>query len=488
MATVSSPIAFLLGAGASYPYGVPLMSGFYRDFTDHVAKRHPHCSAFLASLDARHAVPRSDLETLITDLQNILSLTTGLETLGYSEAAVTSGVEMARELRGYLDAFIVDRCERFDRDKASTELRPLLALSTDGALWVFSTNYDRIVEFACEANGIAWSDGFDTTAPTPVADWQGAFDKAVRVVKLHGSVNWYEDDPGGALHRLDRGYSLPGHDFRLLRGDQRLRPLMIIPTLEKEALGDPYIGLAVKFTDVLKETRLLIIVGNSLRDRHLKAYIQQRVDQLHVLIVSPGASGSRNVLSHPARTHTLDAGVSEFLSFGGVALRGLRDEIAKSVSDESVAAAIVHFIAQVSEQVADEASISGSEELHSAWVNLGNTSTAVRVAAVNTLGRHPHPAVVRRLKSMLSTDASQHVRAAAIDALLAVSGSAALEAIGEALCTDSSVDVQLEAALALVQPGMAIPAGPWIERRLGASALTPTLRLILTRGKSSAST
>jgi len=483
---MTNPIAFLLGAGASYPYGVPMMSGFYRDFTNHVAKRHPHCSAFLASLDARHASPKPDLETLITDLQNILSVTTGLEALGYSEAGITSGGEMARELRGYLDAFVVDRCERFDRDKAATELRPLLKLSTGGELWVFSTNYDRIIEFACEANGFTCSDGFDTSAPTPVANWQGAFDQAVRIVKLHGSVNWYEDDPGGGLHRLDRGYSLPGHDFRLLRGDRRLRPLMIIPTLEKEALGEPYIGLAVRFTDVLKDIRLLIIVGNSLRDRHLKAYIQQRVDQLHVLIVSPGASGSRNVLSRPDRTHTLDAGISEFLGFGGAALSGLRDEIAKPMSDESAAAAIQRFIGQVSEQVADETSISGNEELTVAWTNLGSASTAVRVAAVTTLGRNPHPAVVRRLKSTLSNDTSQHVRVAVIDALFAVSGSTAADTIGEALCTDSSVDVQLEAALALVQPGMAVPAAPWIERKLCEPALTPTLRLILKRRNPSA--
>src|SRR5689334_19541038 len=105
---MTNPIAFLMGAGASYPYGVPMMSGFYRDFTEHVATRHPHCSAFLASLDARHSSPRPDLETLITDLQNILSVTTGLDALGYSESTVTSGVQMARELRGYLDAFIVD--------------------------------------------------------------------------------------------------------------------------------------------------------------------------------------------------------------------------------------------------------------------------------------------------------------------------------------------------------------------------------------------
>ena len=482
---MTNPIAFLLGAGASYPYGVPMMSGFYRDFTEHVARRHPHCSEFLASLDARHTSPKPDLETLITDLQNILSVTTGLEALGYSESAVTSGVEMARELRGYLDAFLVDRCERFDREKAATELRPLLELSSGNALWIFSTNYDRIVEFACEANGIGCSDGFDTAAPTPVANWQGAFDRAVRVVKLHGSVNWYEDDPGGALHRLDRGYSLPGHDFRLLRGDQRLRPLMIIPTLEKEALGDPYIGLAVRFTDVLKDIRLLIIVGNSLRDRHLKAYIQQRIDQLHVLMVSPLASGSRNVLLRPDRTHTLDAGISEFLGFGGAALSVLRDEIAEQLTDESIRAAVQRFIGKVSEQVADESSIVGNEELATSWRKLSSTSIPVRVAAVTTLGRHPHPAVVRRLRSTLATDTSEHVRVAAIDALLAVSGSTGVDAIGEVLCKDSSVDVQLEAALALVRPDMAKAAAPWIERRLAEVGLTPTLRLILRRGHTS---
>ena len=220
-------------------------------------------------------------------------------------------------LRGYLDAFIVNTCERFDRGAAARELVPLLRLREVGALWLFTTNYDRTVEYACEQNGIDWTDGFEGSGPHAVADWRGAFEASARIVKLHGSVNWYVDDPGGSLHRLDRGYSLPAYDFQLVRGDQRLRALMIIPTLEKDALGTPYVELSVRFTDALRESKLLVIAGNSLRDRHIRDYVRARMQSLQVLLVSPSATHLASSLGPPDRVHAINAGFLEFLTVGG---------------------------------------------------------------------------------------------------------------------------------------------------------------------------
>jgi SIR2-like domain/HEAT repeats len=453
---MNNPIAFLLGAGASYPYSVPMMAGFYDEFRAYVEQRHPHCFALLKIFERTGGHAKPDLETLLSDLQGVLGVSRGLALADKDLAVMTTELDVARELRGYLDAFIIDRCERFDREKVTRELGPILDLREVGPVWVFSTNYDRVIEHACEAHHVPWSDGFESGSPKAVADWTNRFDTDLRIVKLHGSVNWYEDDPGGELHRLDRGYSLPAYDFRLLRGDQRLRPLMIIPTLEKEVLAGPYIGLAMRFTDVLKESRILVVAGNSLRDRHIKEYIQHRLKDLHVLLVSPSASRNRDIFGvrNRDRTHALDAGFSEFLTLGGAALAQLA-RTAVAADDAGVAAAVEQFIADVSQGVEDAGAVSTDPDLARLWKQLDAESGASRVQAVKELAKHPHPAISRRLAGILNNDTSSVVRVAAIDSLAKLNGQNAATSLGDVLLKDTSPDVQVEAALALAHLGIA---------------------------------
>jgi hypothetical protein len=155
-----NPIAFLLGAGASFPLGIPMMVGFYTTFREYLGRRHPHCFALLERLEGAATHPTHDLETLLSDLNTLAGLGPALALLHGDAAAHEKDVELARELRGYLDAFIVDTCERFDRVAAVRELQSLLAVREFGPLWIFTTNYDRIVEHACDQSGIDWTDGF----------------------------------------------------------------------------------------------------------------------------------------------------------------------------------------------------------------------------------------------------------------------------------------------------------------------------------------
>jgi hypothetical protein len=151
---VTNPISFQLGAGASDPYGVPMMNGFYREFQDYIERRHPHCFKLLRSIEENAGHLKPDLETLLSDLQFILGIQNGLSRLGQDNSAIATDLETARELRGYLDAFIVDRCERFQHERSAPELQALFELRQFGPLWIFSTNYDRLIEVACEKYNI----------------------------------------------------------------------------------------------------------------------------------------------------------------------------------------------------------------------------------------------------------------------------------------------------------------------------------------------
>ena len=164
----------------------------------------------------------------------------------------------SRSIRAHLVSYIIERCEQFDRERAEADLaRWLERLNTSNelsAVHFFTTNYDRILEYVSEYADIPLDDGFATSENDLVAPWTGNFASKLRLYKLHGSVTYYVDrksPPAKEFLRLDRGYSLPDPDFRLSRNGRELEPLMVLPTFEKDATGDPYGHLMHVFTETL---------------------------------------------------------------------------------------------------------------------------------------------------------------------------------------------------------------------------------------------
>jgi hypothetical protein len=463
-----SRFAFLLGAGASQPYGVPTMTGFYASFRDHVKKRRPDLFVLLQRLEKGSEAPSPDLETLLADLQLATSAQAGLKLLGV-ETKGTLPSEHLADLRGALDAFIVDTCERFDRERSAEDLRALLDARQFGPLWIFTTNYDRLVEHACEQLDVNFSDGFEGGLGRPVADYIGTFTEDVRVVKLHGSVNWFQDFPGGELHRLDRGYSLPTKDFSFVRGGQQLKPLMIIPTLEKLVFDKPYSTLVARLGDVLRECSLLIVIGNSLRDRHLLSQISERMPAMQVLMMSPSASVTLPKLALGECAHALDVGFRELLTTSGRALTQLCSNVHAAETVDSVTESIVRVVSAVNDSEAATASIRANPELASYDAMLSNASVAARARAAEALGAYAHPGVIHRLAGVLQDDLAPAVRAAAAASLIRIgSGEAVMRAL--AGLKDTAVSVQLEVVTAI------LPRLKDIDIRKAVDEATPTMK------------
>lgn len=450
-----NPFALLLGAGASVAYGVPMMREFYIGFMAHVQERYPLCAELATRLASTHGRSQQDLETLMTDLQAVLGIAPGLSILGLDDRDVSSELYRARELRGYLDAFIIDTCERFARDEAAADTAELFALAELGSLWMFTTNYDRILEHACDAARMSFADGFTQPASAPVADWSDRFDERLRVVKLHGSVNWYVDDPGGDVHRLDRGYALPAHDFRLTRGEHTLRPLMIIPTLEKQAITEPYVQLATHFADVLRDARVLLVIGNSLRDDHIRGVIRTRMDRLHVMLINPDAGNQGQLLGVSERTHRLAVRAEDFYKHGVKELAAIAPGIT-SGDDQEVHRLLRQCIERVEATIAEELAWTSSEELRRVRRALGDATDVARRDAVLSLQDEGHPSVVAKISDLLQTDLSPEVRVAAVGVLLRSRGSLALDSFEDRAIHDTAVAVRIEAVLAI---GTLLPDG-----------------------------
>ena len=288
---MTASVTFLLGAGFSQPFGIPAMRAFLDSFRDMARTKYPDLHGTLEQhLD--ELGDDSDIEALLASLSKAERLKDAMPARAVVPEELRIWQEQSRYLKSHLISFIIERCERFDQDAVRRVLSPSLRMLLDrkgiSNVHLFTTNYDRIVEFACEASGVEFSDGFGETGNELVAPWTRTFDKKVCIYKLHGSVSYYVDQTTSDFSqflRLDRGYPLPGPDFRLSRGGKDLEPMMVLPTLEKDALGEPYSHLNHLFTETMAHTLLVVAVGISLRDNHIVSAINYNAGKVVVLLV-----------------------------------------------------------------------------------------------------------------------------------------------------------------------------------------------------------
>lgn len=239
-------VAFLLGAGASYPFGIPMMREFYVRFVEYLRKHRSHCIKFIETM-CTEADSRLDLEILIERLEQVRAIRKGLSIINGPVGGLAETLDVADEVRGYLDMFLIETCENFKYKDVAEKLSLFTKIAQQQSAYIFTTNYDRLIELAASECSIICADGFETPSSRPESPWNGDFSNGLRLIKLHGSVNWYEEEETGNLFRLERGYSLPSHEYRISHGTRALRPLMIIPTLEKSILKQPYTGLLTQF-------------------------------------------------------------------------------------------------------------------------------------------------------------------------------------------------------------------------------------------------
>lgn len=437
----------------SQPYGVPTMKPFYDRFRSHVTKYFPSC---LPALDfSGPADAAADLESVISGMQSLIQTRQTLTQIGQPEEQMPPAVRVAEQAYGYLSAYVIDACERFDHAKAQKELTPLIKLMADHSCWCFTTNYDRIPEVVAASIGLPISDGFDTPPESTVGQWTNTFaPSGLRLAKLHGSVSWYEEERGTSQVRLDRGYALPSAEYRLVRFDRSLRPLMIIPTLEKDLGRPPYAHLVTQLLDALAVTRLLIIVGNSLRDTHLRSYIEarQREYGMSVLLIDPAAESLKERFAGSLRISPVATGVTELTTFAMSSLSTLLAEAAAAADRASVERAVERFVQSSGDVSAWASEVARSEpevQIAARIVADHSGTIAERARAVAKLGEYQHPAVIRALVTTALTDPSAQVRTMTIAPLLRRGSPDAIDTVKRLAVSDENESVRLEAMLGL---------------------------------------
>jgi NAD-dependent SIR2 family protein deacetylase len=441
-----SRLAFLLGAGASFPYGIPMMRQFYLGFSEYIGSQRAHCRPLLDNLSSgMDGIP--DLESLIQRLEQVRTIRSGLAALGLDNAELVARIDLADELRGYLDAYLIETCESFDRERVKVEFKGLVTLASAHSATVFTTNYDRLIETAAAAAGISFADGFEPMTSRPEARWNGTFSHALKLVKLHGSVSWYQEEGSGEVFRLERGYPLPSHEYRLTHGNRALRPLMIIPTLEKAILSVPYATLFTQFTDTLRDTDLLFVIGNSLRDEHLRNTIRERASNLHIVLVNPAAVSQTSIIGWPQSTHALPLRTEQFLRLGLSSLGDLMEALRESTDVDTRRSAVAAYCAQVAELAAQLDGMSIDEQQ---WLNdLRSAPAGGRLEALRRISSPAHPALVKEIIALSLRSGEEAVRIASIDKLADIQGEGSVETLVKVATGDGALPVRAEAVLAL---------------------------------------
>ena len=424
-----------------------MMTEMYSRFVEYVRAKRPHCEPLLRQIES--GIPMQDIESLISNLDKIRSIREGMKVLGKFDGGLVPSMEVADELRGYLDSYLVDLCERFDVHNVGDKLSDFVAFCRDNNSFVFSTNYDRLIETAASHQSIPCTDGFEQSSSRPESRWEGIFEEheGLKLVKLHGSVNWYREEESDAIFRLERGYSLPSHEYRLTHGRHVLRPLMIIPTLEKAVLESPYSSLLTTFSDGLKMIDVLFIVGNSMRDAHIRNTIGVRKSGLEIVLVNPDCESQARVFGGEGDVHLLPIGTQEFMGLGVRMLDSWVREMGKVNGSEELRLGVAGFVTELGARAQAQGEMSPEERRLVHRIRVGGPEE--RVELMKSVKRGVHQAVIETLRGILREGAIDSEQVAAIDALADAVDTGSIDVLADVVGGNSTLSVRAEAALAL---------------------------------------
>ena len=220
---MNKSISFLIGAGFSAPFNIPTMKPFLTSFEKFAELKYPNLKEALDNHLQKLEAER-DIEDLLSNLGKAEGLPLAMPSPSDMDASLIKWSNDSRFIKAYLVSYIIERCEQFDRERAIDEIVPFFELLDKSdkfsEVHLFTTNYDRILEYVAEYANIEMDDGFGDSKTDLVAPWTRKYKSKLRLYKLHGSVTYYVDRKSGASDeflRLDRGYPIPDPDFRLSR-------------------------------------------------------------------------------------------------------------------------------------------------------------------------------------------------------------------------------------------------------------------------------
>lgn len=161
-------------------------------------------------------------------------------------------------------------------------------------LQIITTNYDRLIEYACEQENIHWFTGFghgyrkfqvneDVLKANKVAK------KIINIWKVHGSLDWYDIE--GKVVSLGNLEQIP----------EGCTPYIVTPgnSKFKQTHDEPYRSIIQEADSAIKESQAFLCVGFGFNDKHIQPKLIERCvkDKIPIVIL----------------THTLTEATKKFL-------------------------------------------------------------------------------------------------------------------------------------------------------------------------------
>ena len=450
-------VSFVLGAGFSAPFNIPTMRPFLTSFRTFAGRKYPGLKETLENHVAK-LTDTSDIEGLLSSLSSAEELPDAMPSPSHMNAKLEQWAKESRSIKAHLVSYIIERCEQFDRAAAenaiTTWLERLNTSSELSTVHFFTTNYDRILEHVAEYAHIPLDDGFSTSVGDLVAPWTGNYNNKLRLYKLHGSVTYYVDrqcDPVKEFLRLDRGYPLPGPDFRLSRKGRDLEPLMVLPTLEKDAMDDPYGHLMHVFSETLSKGGLVVAMGTSLRDGHLVSAINFSRERIVVLVIDSAPELAVNQVPDLC-TVSLTADLSDCLKYLSLPLVELAERCSIISEKQKLFDVVSEFAVEQRHMLGMLREIS-EEQREQLEVLRQSSNDLLKLEAIGCLQGVHHPDIMEAVAACVVQEESPEVRKAAAGCLGLGRNADFVHILAEAAACDKEPDVRLESYLALREIG-----------------------------------
>jgi hypothetical protein len=152
-------------------------------------------------------------------------------------------------------------------------LSPLLTLDDD-LIEIATLNYDRSIELLAEREGIACDTGI--AAWTGGHDWAWSQTAKLRLLKLHGSIDWRVVSKMGDGGLRESSVIVGGATTGSGRGP--ILPGIVFGARGKLMADGPFLAMLRAFDEMLAGADHLVVVGYSFRDEHVNVAIRRWIN------------------------------------------------------------------------------------------------------------------------------------------------------------------------------------------------------------------
>jgi hypothetical protein len=242
----------VLGSGASRQFGISGMTELQNHLLKHVKPLNPADAKLWGDFT--------------TELGHCNDLELALHRVQLSPSLEAEVVKLARQVILQDDQAVFRKLLDGKLELPFTALLRHLLRSTHTSVSVVTTNYDRLAEYAADSTGVEHTTGFShgyyrSFDGMPSENHKIRALRHVEVLKVHGSVDWFQDTNGTVLCLPD-GVDTPSS----------LSPLLVTPGTSKYLATheEPFRTIITRSDAAFADARAVLAVGYGFNDRHIQ--------------------------------------------------------------------------------------------------------------------------------------------------------------------------------------------------------------------------